>query len=82
MSNTVQLICFIVHTEGPLERVYIDAQGATVKFCPGDRTHFEVLLREGFTDMGALNSFLAHERHSDFADFVVLTPAQSGRPVT
>ena len=74
--------CCFVHAEGPLERIYIDAQGSTVKFCPGDRTHFEVMLRQGFTDMGALNSFLAHERHSEFADFVVLTPAQSGRPVT
>lgn len=68
--------------EGPMERVYIDAQSSTVKFCPGDRTHFEVLLRQGLTDLGALNSFLAHERHAEFADFVVLTPAQSGRAVT
>ncbi|KAL3160522.1 hypothetical protein ABBQ32_010826 [Trebouxia sp. C0010 RCD-2024] len=68
--------------QGAMERVYIDAQGSTVKFCPGDRTHFEVLLRQGLTDLGATNSFLAHERHSEFADFVVLTPAQSGRAVT
>ena len=65
-----------------MERVYIDAVGSTVKFCPGDRTHFEVLMRRGLTDLGATNNFLAHERHSEFADFVVLTPAQSGRAVT
>ena len=82
MVSSVLVMRDVLCAEEPMERIYIDAQGATVKFCPGDRTHVEVLLRQGFTDMGALNSFLAHERHSEFADFVVLTPAQSGRAVT
>ena len=62
--------------------MYIDAYSSTVKFCPGDQTHFELLLREGLTDLGTMNRGLDEERHAEFNDFVVLTPAQSGRPVT
>lgn len=32
------------------DAVYINTQDATVKFCPGGRTHFELLQREGLND--------------------------------
>lgn len=62
--------------------MYVDAYDSTVKFCPGDRSHFEVLLREGLTDLGTLNRGLTQEHNSEFAEFVVLTAAQVARPIT
>ena len=35
--------------------MYIDAYNSTVKYGPGDQTHFEVLLRQGLTDLGVIN---------------------------
>ncbi|DBA82477.1 hypothetical protein WJX79_005540 [Trebouxia sp. C0005] len=65
-----------------VDRMYVDAYDSTVKFCPGDRSHFEVLLREGLTDLGTLNRGLTQEHNSEFAEFVVLTAAQVARPIT
>lgn len=60
----------------------MDAYESTVKYCPGDRTHFEVLLREGMQDLGTLNRGLQMEHNSEYSEFVVLTAAQVARPVT
>jgi len=67
---------------GQVDRTYVDAYDSTVKFCPGDRSHFEVLLREGLTDLGTLNRGIGQEHHSEFAEFVVLNAAQVARPIT
>lgn len=62
--------------------MYIQASDSTVKFCPGDRTHFEILLRQGLTDLGVVNKGFYCEHEPDFAELVVLTAAQRGVPVT
>lgn len=67
---------------GEVNRLYVDAYNSTVKFCPGDQTHFEVLLREGLQDLGTLNRGVLMEHYSEFSEFVVLTSAQVARPVT
>ena len=61
--------------------MYVDAYESTVKFCPGDQTHFEVLLREGLTDLGTLNRGLKMEHNAEYSQFVVMTGAQVARPV-
>jgi hypothetical protein len=32
----------------PVDTTFVDTYGATVYFSPGNRTHFEFILREGF----------------------------------
>lgn len=35
----------------PVDTTFVDTLGSTVYFSPGNRTHFEFILREGFRDM-------------------------------
>ncbi|KAI8464401.1 MAG: hypothetical protein J3K34DRAFT_440717 [Monoraphidium minutum] len=47
---------YLQYGQRRIETVVINAADAEVKFCPGDRTHFELLQREGFKDAIAYHS--------------------------
>lgn len=69
--------------EQPVNRVYTDSDEGQTKFCPGNETHFEILQREGYQDLGILNKGTELEQWADeYRDHIVLTSAQFARPIT
>ena len=72
------------HAGPDINRMYHNAYRSDLTFTPGDQTHFEVFLRQGFTDFGVANKgvkkkYFGSQEHGHF---VVLTGAQEGVPVT
>ena len=65
-----------------IDKLWVDAHTSDVKFCPGDATHMELLLRHGFEDVGAFNQGLLYEKDAEFANFVVLATGRVARKIT
>ena len=66
--------------EEVVDRLFVSAQGGDVFLCPGDRSYHEIILREGFRDVGAYNP---HDRQPASAPHYVAMPAgRVARPVT
>ena len=63
-----------------MDRLFVSAKGGDVFLCPGDRSYHEIILREGFRDVGAYNP---HDRQPASAPHFVSMPAACvARPVT
>ena len=69
--------CF---AEEVVDRIFVNAKGGDVFLCPGDRSYHEIIVREGFRDVGAYNP---HDQNPASAPYFVSMPAaRVARPVT
>lgn len=81
-SNTNTLSSLSCLAGKRIDKLWVDAHTSDVKFCPGDATHMELLLRHGFEDVGAFNQGLLYEKDAEFANFVVLATGRVARKIT
>jgi hypothetical protein len=60
--------------------VYMDCRQGDVLLCPGDRTHFQIMNREGWRDVGVQNPY--RSLPAAYKNFVAMPSAVVGLPVT
>ena len=85
MLQNVRLNTIVVSWSegGPgIHRIYPDADDGDLYFCPGERVHYEFLLRDGFRDVLAWNPGDANKDVALWArNCAVLSGARIARPI-